>query len=334
MKLPDELPETMRAVRVTALGGPDVLAATVLPLPKPEAGEVLIRTAYASINFADIKARRGGHHIRREVPYLPGLDVSGTVAAVGEGVQGLCPGQRVAAATDGGSYAEWVKARAVLTYPLPEGTRDLREVAGVVALMTAYNVLVVKAGLDRGETVLVYAAAGGVGSLVLQLARLRSAGRIIGVVGSTAKVPPAREFGADEVIVSRGDDLSERLSTIAPDGVDVVIDSLGGRYFSAGFAHLAPYGRLVNLGDAAGAPPSLDPSSLHTGNLAVIGYSSGSYRRSRPEGVRLAATRMLEHLAAGDLRVPIGAVHPLEAAADAHRLIESRASTGKILLRP
>lgn len=334
MDTTNERPETMRAVRATALGGPDVLEPHELPLPTLGEGEVLIRTAYASVNFADVKVRRGGHHIRAEVPYLPGLDVSGTVAAVGEGVEGLRPGQQVAAATDGGSYAEWVKARAVLVYPLPEGATDLRRVAGIVAMMTAYNVLIVKAGLQPGETVLIHAAAGGVGTLALQLARLHGAGRVIGVVGSEGKAPIAREFGADDVIVSRGDGLARDLAHVAPDGVDVVVDSVGGPYFTAAFENLAPFGRLVNFGNAAGAAPMLDPSSMHGRNQTVVGYSSGSYRRSRPEGVRLAATRMLEHVAAGDLRVPIGAVHPLEGAADAHRALESRASTGKLLLRP
>ncbi|MCA1791183.1 MAG: alcohol dehydrogenase catalytic domain-containing protein, partial [Thioalkalivibrio sp.] len=182
-----DLPATMRAVRVEALGGPEVLRPAERPLPEIGPGDVLIRAAYAGVNFADVKARRGGHHISRPVPYLPGLDVSGTVVAVGEGVEGLRVGQRVAAATDGGAYAEYVKARAVLTYALPDPDVDLREVAGIVAMMTAYNVLMNKAVLQAGETVLVHAAAGGVGTLLLQLARHAGAGRVLAVVGSDAK---------------------------------------------------------------------------------------------------------------------------------------------------
>lgn len=326
------LPATMRAVRVEALGGPEVLRPAEVPLPEIGEGEVLIRAAYAGVNFADVKARRGGHHIARPVPYLPGLDVSGTVAAVGEGVEGLRVGQRVAVATDGGAYAEYVKARAVLSYPLPDPDVDLREVAGIVAMMTAYNVLMRKAALQADETVLIHAAAGGVGTLLLQLARHAGAGRVLAVVGSDAKTPVAREFGADEVIVSRGEGYGEALDAVAPDGVDVVADGVGGAMFAAAFERLATYGRIVNFGNAAGDPPTLDPSGMHKKNLTVIGYSSGTYRKSRPQGVLRAATRMLELHAEGALRVPIGEVFPLERAADAHRAIESRASTGKLLL--
>lgn len=331
---PGDRPATMRAVQAVALGAPDVLRAATMPLPDIGPGEVLIRTSFASVNFADVKARRGGHHIQAEVPYLPGLDVAGVVAAVGEGVEHLSPGDRVAAATDGGAYAEWVKARGVLAYRIPDGVAELGQAAGVVALMTAYNVLVVKAGLAPGETVLVHAAAGGVGTLLLQLAGIEGAGRVIGVVGSEEKVAVAHEFGADEVIVSRGEGYAARLAEVAPDGVDVVLDSAGGPFFEAGFARLAPFGRLVNFGNAAGDPPVLDPASMHKKNLAVFGYSSGTYRRSRPDGVRLAASTMLDHLGAGRLRVPVGGVYPLEEAADAHRAIESRQSTGKLLLEP
>lgn len=327
-----DLPATMRAVCVEALGGPEVLRPAQRPLPEIGPGDVLIRAAYAGVNFADVKARKGGHHISRPVPYLPGLDVSGTVVAVGEGVEGLRLGQRVAAATDGGAYAEYVKARAVLAYPLPDPNVDLREVAGIVAMMTAYNVLMRKAALQAGETVLVHAAAGGVGTLLLQLARHAGAGRVLAVVGRDAKARVAREFGADEVIVSRGDGYAEALDAAAPDGVDVVADGVGGPMFSAAFERLATYGRIVNFGNAAGDPPTLDPSGMHKKNLTVIGYSSGTYRKNRPEGVLAAATRMLELHAEGALRVPIGEVFQLEQASDAHRAIESRSSVGKLLL--
>lgn len=328
----DDPPATMRAVRVEALGGPDVLRPAWLPVPTPGPGEVLIRTAYASVNFADVKARRGGHHIQRPVPYLPGLDVSGTVVALGAGVEGIEVGRRVAAATEGGAYAEYVRARADLSYPLPDPDVPLGDVAGIVAMMTAYNVLIVKAGLQEGESVLVHAAAGGVGTLLLQLARHHGAARVVGVVGSDEKAPLARAFGADEAIVSRGEGYGDALDAALPDGPDVVMDAVGGTMFADAFARLATYGRIVNFGNAAGDPAPIDPAGMHKKNLALIGYSSGTYRKSRPEGVRLAATRMLELHAAGAMRVQVGRVYALEEAAEAHRAIESRASTGKLLL--
>ena len=327
------VPRMMRAVQVAELGGPEVLQPAELPIPEIGPGEVLIRTSYASVNFADIKARRGGHHLNRATPYVPGLDVSGVIEEIGAGVEGLAPGQRVAAATDGGSYAEFGKARAALTWTVPEGDVDLRQAAGIVAMMTAYNVLIVKAGLQEGETVVIHAAAGGVGTLLLQLARRYGAGRIIAVVGSDAKIEIAERYGADDVVVTRGEDYADQLDRLAPDGVDVVMDSVGGAYFSATFPRLATYGRIVNFGNAAGNPTAIETAGMHKKNLGVFGYSSGTYRKSRPAGVQGAATAMLEHLAAGDVTVEIGGVYDLVDAAEAHRAIESRTTTGKLLLR-
>ncbi|MFO7545750.1 MAG: zinc-binding dehydrogenase [Trueperaceae bacterium] len=323
----------MNVVVATAFGAPDVLRLEQRPEPAPGLGEVTVRTAFASVNFADVKARRGGHHTGTTVPFVPGLDVAGTVERVGAGVTGLRIGQWVAAATDGGAYAEVVRARAALVFPLTEGV-DPRQAAGVVALMTAYNVLLVKGALQPGETVLVQAAAGGVGSLLLQLAKLHGAGHVIGVVGSTAKVETARRLGADDVLVVRDEDLRPHLTRAAPNGIDVALDSAGGDAFVTAFEALRPFGRIVNFGDAGGTPGPVSVSRMHKQNLTVVGYSSGHYRKHRPEGVRLAAERALAHVAAGELQVEVTRTFPLAAAAEAHRLIESRASTGKLLLAP
>lgn len=323
----------MKAVFARAFGGPEVLELVERPMPTPGPGEVTVRTAYASVNFADVKARRGGHHTGAKPPFVPGLDVSGTVEAIGAGVSGLRVGQWVAAAPDGGAYAEVVRARASLVYPLAEGA-DPRQAAGVVALMTAYNVAIVKGGLQPGETVLVQAAAGGVGSLLVQLAKRYGAARVIGVVGSEAKVAAAQGFGADEVLVVRDEDLRPHLAAAAPDGIDLVLDSAGGDAFHAAFEALRPFGRIVHFGDAGGTPGPVPVSGMHKANLAVFGYSSGHYRKHRPEGVRHAAERALAHVAAGELRVDVTRVFGLADAAEAHRLLESRASTGKLLLEP
>lgn len=323
----------MRAVVAEAFGGPEVLAVVARPVPEPGPGEVTVRTAYASVNFADVKSRRGGHHTGAKPPFVPGLDVAGTVQAVGPGVSGLHVGQWVAAAADGGAYAEVVRARTALVYPLAEGV-DPKQAAGVVALMTAYNVLLGKAALQPGETVLVQAAAGGVGSLLLQLAKLYGAGRVIGVVGSEAKDAVARDFGADEVIVVRNADLRPHLARVAPEGIDVALDTAGGDAFVAALEALRPFGRIVHFGDAGGAPSPVPVAGLHKKNQTIFGYSSGHYRKHRPEGVRKAAERALAHLAAGELKVDVTGVFPLEAAAEAHRRLESRTTTGKLLLEP
>jgi len=323
----------VRAVVARAFGGPEVLEVAERPAPTPGPGEVTVRTAYASVNFADVKSRRGGHHTGAKPPFVPGLDVSGTVEALGEGVAGLQVGQWVAAAPDGGAYAEVVRARAGLVYPLAEGA-DPRQAAGIVALMTAYNVAIVKGGLQPGETVLVQSAAGGVGSLLVQLAKRYGAARVIGVVGSEAKVDVARAFGADDVLVVRDEDLRPHLAAAAPDGVALALDSAGGDALDAAFEALRPFGRIVHFGNAGGTPGPIAVAGMHKTNQAVFGYSSGHYRKHRPEGVRHAAERALAHVAAGELRVEVTRVFGLDEAAEAHRLLESRASTGKLLLQP
>ncbi|HEX7004738.1 MAG TPA: zinc-binding dehydrogenase [Trueperaceae bacterium] len=318
----------MRAVIVREFGGPEVLELTEAPEPSARPGQVLIRPRYVSVNFADVKARRGGHHTTGTPPFIPGLDVAGEVVAVGEGVTGLAPGELVAAATDGGAYAEVVTARAELCFPLTRGA-DLRKAAGVVVLMTAYNVVLGKGHLQEGESVLVHGAAGGVGSVVLQLARRSGAGRIVGVVGSEEKVAVALENGAHEVAVGRGPEVLRSLSG----EFDLILDPVAGEGLAAELELLAPFGRIVVYGNADGHG-TVSSGPLHSGNRTVIGYSSGHYRKHRPDEVRGAAAQMFRLLDAGEIVVPIGRTYPLADAAQAHRHLESRSSTGKLLLEP
>ena len=318
----------MRAIVVSRFGGPEVLRLEEVPEPVAGPGEVLIAPSYISVNFADIKARRGGHHTTGKLPFIPGLDVAGEVVATGEGVTGVETGALVAAATDGGAYAGTVRARSELCFPIPAGT-DARQAAGVVVLMTAYNVLLGKGRLLEGESVLVHGAAGGVGSVVLQLARRFGAGRIVGVVGSPEKVDVARANGAHEVVVGRSPAVIAELSG----EFDLILDPVAGEGLEAELDLLAPFGRLVVYGNAGGHG-SVSTAPLHSGNRTVIGYSSGHYRKHRPLEVREAAVRMFRLLEAGEVTIPIGRTFPLAQAAEAHRFMESRASTGKLLLEP
>lgn len=322
----------MRAIVVEEFGGPEVLELREIEAPQVSHDELLIAPTHISVNFADVKARRGGHHTTGKLPFIPGLDVVGEVLAVGAGVDGFVRGQQVAAATDGGAYAEVVRARSALTFPLGEGT-DPRQAAGVVVLMTAYNVLIAKGGLQEGETVLVHGAAGGVGTVLLQLARRYGAGRVIAIVGSEEKRDVALEYGASEVLVGRGSELIALMREAAPEGIDLILDPVAGEAFSDEIELLAPFGRIVVFGNAGG-DGRVTTGPLHSANRSVIGYSSGHYRRHRPEGVRHAAKAMLELLAAGDIRVPIGRTFSLAQAAEAHRFLESRTSVGKLLLEP
>ena len=324
----------MRTIVVSEFGGPEVLRSMEAPVPTPGAGQVLIQVAATSVNFADIMARLGRYHGGAQPPFVPGLDVAGTITAVGDGVTDLRVGQRVAAFPAGGAYAEQVLADPVLVYPLPDAV-DFETAAAFPTIgITAYNLLHLCGRVAEGETVLVHAAAGGVGTTAVQMARLLSAGCVLGTVGDDAKAALVRELGADAVINYRREDIAERVRALTDGkGADVILDSVAGPVFAASQACLAPFGRHLVFGQASGEPGQV-PSNLYGQNQAVIGYSTGSYRRARPAALRPAALQVLDWLTEGRLRLVIARRFPLGEVAEAHRFVESRASTGKVLLLP
>jgi NADPH:quinone reductase len=250
-------------------------------------------------------------------------------------VSGLEVGQRVAAFPAGGSYAEQVLADPALVYALPEGVDFDTAAAFPTIGVTAYNLLTLVGRLSAGETVLVHAAGGGVGTTAIQMARRLGAGKVIGTVGDDAKVALVHELGADEVINYRAEDFAARVRDLTGgNGADVILDSVAGPTFEASLSCLAPFGRLVVFGQASGEPGVARSADLYGLNRAVLGYSTGGYRRLRPAALRPAAEAVLHLLAGGEIRFVVGGRYPLAEAADAHRLLESRQSTGKILLVP
>lgn len=322
----------MKAIVVEQNGPPEHLHYREVPDPSPQPDEVLVRTTLTSLNYADVQARRGGYEAGAPPPFIPGLDAVGVVEVVGTKVTGLKPGQRVVVFASGGSYAEKVLAKAVLTYPVPDDLSD-EAVSGLTALVTAYNILTWAGRLQSNETVLVHAAAGGVGSLAVQMAKALGAGLVIGTVGHPAKAEFVRRLGADEVMGYEG--FAEQvLERTQQKGADLILDSVAGEVFSQGMRCLAPFGRLVVYGHASGQAGSFETRPLHRQTKAVIGYSSGHYRRSRPELLRPTVEAVLALLQSGQIRLHVGARYSLEQAAQAHALMESRQSTGKILLYP
>lgn len=323
----------MHAIVADALGGPEVLNYRELPDPKPGPGQLLIGTRLTGVNFADIMARQGRYHGGAEPPFVPGLDCVGTVEALGDGVEAFAVGDRVAAFPAGGSYATQAVADARLTYSLPGGLAD-ETGAGLTVLVTAYNVLTLAGRLAPGETVLVHAAAGGVGHTAIQLARALGAGLVIGVVGSVEKAAVARAAGADHTVVRHEEDFVSRVLDLTDGGADLILDSVAGETLVRGLACLAPFGRLVVYGQASGEPAQIPSSALHKENRAVIGYSSGNYRRHRAERLRPAVEAAFGHALDGQIRLLVGARYALQDAREAHVLLESGRSIGKILLAP
>ncbi len=322
----------MKSILISEYGGSEVLTYRDLPIPEPSVGQVRIKTAFTSVNFADIKRRRGG---ASQLPFTPGLDASGVVDAVGDNVDDFEVGQRVAAYVAAGSYAEYVLAEAELCYPLPDAV-SFEQGAGIGILMTAYNVLTNAGRFRTGESVLVHAGAGGVGSTLVQLARALGAERIFATVGSDEKADIAARMGANEVINYRERSFDEVINEKTDgEGVDLILDSVAGPNAERGLNCLADFGRLVIYGHTGeGGAASISSKLLHRSNRAVIGYSSGGYRKSRPEVLRGVARKGLELLSSRNVNILIGERFKLEDAAAAHDWVESRRSVGKVLLEP
>lgn len=315
----------MRAITIPEFGEAEVLRFDGVDIPEPGPGQVSIDVAYAGANFAEVLYRRGVVDVPR--PFVPGIEVSGRVRAVGPDVDGLRIGQPVAALTivDSGGYAEVVVTSATLVVPLDGGDLDLSVAAALPSnSTTAFLVLDRVARIEPGESVLVHAAAGGVGSQLGQAARLLGADRVVGTVGTPAKVDTARRFGYDEVLVR------DRLD---PTGeFDVVVDMVGGPSRRAGLDRLAPMGRLIVMGNASGAPDvSVSANELWFTNKTVSGFNLAAFSAAHPEQAGAALRRAVTAAVRGDLRVEVE-TRPWEQVVDVHRRIETGATTGKIVL--
>jgi NADPH:quinone reductase len=325
----------MHAIFVTKHGPPDVLELMDAPMPEPGPGQVRIKVAATTVNFADIQQRRGGYTLAATVPFIPGLEFAGTVDKLGPGALGFEVGQRVAAHADGGSYTQYGISRAVGVFALPDAI-DWHVAACFPSVgTTAFNLLTLAGRMQPGDTVLIHAAAGGVGSTAVQLARVLGAANIIGTVGSAEKAQLILGLGADAAINYREEDLVERVRELTKGaGADVILDGVGQDTFESSVASLAPFGRLVAFGQSSGPPPPVGFGPIYGENKAIIGYSTGGRRRSRPEELRAPGQAVLRLLAQGRWKPVICAQFPLDQAADAQRLVESRGSTGKVILTP
>lgn len=322
----------MRAVEFQEYGGPEVLRVVRTAAPEPGPGQVTVETVWAGVNFADVKARADGYRVA-SLPYRPGLEVSGRVRAVGDGVEGLRAGQEVAALVDGGGYAEVVLAEAARVFPLPDGL-DLRTAATLPTVLPTAHALVHEVGrLRAGESVLVHGAAGGVGTAVGQLARAAGAGAVYGVASSDAKADYALKYGYDEVFRPDTFETDVRRAT-GGRGVDLVLDPVGGDTLRRGLEALAVFGRLVSFGNAGGAEPwQAGQNELYARGRSVGGFSVLALAQSAPDALRALTERALRTVRDGRVVLPVTAEFPLSDAAGAHRLIGGRTSTGKLLLR-
>ncbi len=321
----------MQAIRIHETGGPEVMLLEEVETPVPGQGEVLIKVAAAGVNYADLAQRQGAYLTRTRTPMTPGFEVAGTIAALGPGVSVPAVGTRVIAFVNGG-YAEYAVASTSTIIPIPENLDFAHAAAFAVQGLTAYQALCESGRLQAGESVLVQAAAGGVGTLAVQLARLMGAGKVIGTASNEQKLDLVRRLGADAAINYTQDDWVEQVKKASGGrGVDVVLEVVGGAIADQCLQCLAPFGRMVIIGAASGQRAQFSAIQLMYKNLSVVGYWLSAWM-SRPDRIAAATVELMQYLATGTLQIIVGQTFPLAEAAEAHRAIAARRTTGKVVL--
>jgi NADPH2:quinone reductase len=322
----------MKAVRVHEFGGTEALRYEDAPVPEPGEGEVRVKIEAAGLNFIDIYHRTGSYP--GKPPITPGVEAAGIVDAIGPGVTLVKPGDRVAYAMQQGAYAEFAVVPAWQLVPVPDQISAQQAAAVLLQGMTAYYLSHSTYPLDQDDTALIHAAAGGVGHLLVQLAKQRGS-RIIATVSTEEKVALSRAAGAHEVILYTQKDFEEETKRLTGGrGVDVVYDSVGKDTFSKSLNCLRPRGYLVLYGQSSGAVEPMDPQVLNTkGSLFLTRPSLGHYTATREELLK-RATDLFNLMIDGKLEVRIDKTYPLSQAAEAHQYMESRKTKGKVLLLP
>jgi NADPH2:quinone reductase len=322
----------MKAAQVTEYGGRDVLEVEDVEKPEPGPGEVRIDVEAAGLNFADIMQRRGHYHGGPEAPYIPGLEVAGAIDATGDGV-GRDEGEEVIAMTGGAAFAEYAIADAAGLLNIPEGL-SYEEAAGFpVQFLTAQNCLHEWGGLEEGDSVLIHAAAGGVGTAAVQLARETGA-EIYGTASTQEKLDKAESLGCDHPINYEENDFVEEVKETSDHGVDLVLDGIGGDTTERSLDALKHFGRMVVYGAASGYPGELQTDDLLFGNYEIIGYHLGRAMQLKPMKVMAAVGELSNMLEDGRLEVQFDQSFDLEDVADAMEYVESRQSMGKVVIIP
>jgi len=322
----------MKAIQVKQVGGPDAMEVVELSVPQPKANEVVVKLAAAGVNFIDVYVREGRY--KAPLPLVPGQEGAGVVTALGSNVKLVKLGDRVAWASILGAYAEYAAVPADRLVVIPNGVTDEQAAAVMLQGMTAHYLSHDTYPLKRGETALIHAAAGGVGLLLVQMAH-NIVARVIATVSTEEKAKLARAAGADEVILYTQTDFETDTKRLTGGkGVDVVYDSVGKTTFDKGLNILRPRGMMVLFGGSSGAVPPFDPMILNQkGSLFLTRPTLGHYTSTREELVERAGA-VFGMIAAGKLKLRIEHTYPLAEAPRAHRDLEGRKTTGKLLLIP
>jgi NADPH:quinone reductase len=321
----------MKGIQINQTGGPEELVYTEMPLPEPGSDEVRMKIDAAGVNFVDIYVRKGQYP--QAPPFVPGLEAAGIVDSVGSGVSNFTTGDRVAYAMQLGSYAEYTVVPAWKLAKLPDGIDTKSGAAVMLQGMTAHYLAASTYALKPGDTALVHAAAGGVGRLLVQVAKIKGA-RVFAVVSTEEKALLARQAGADEIFIVGTVDFREECRRLVPDGIDVVYDSVGFDTFERSLDCLKPRGMMALYGQASGPVPPQDLQILNNkGSLFLTRPSLMHYAQTREEIAERTAD-LFRWIKTGKLEIKIDQEFPLADAAEAHRYLEARKTKGKVLLIP
>ena len=322
----------MKAVFIEHTGGPEVLKYGDLPTPQPATGQAVVRVAATGVNFIDTYHRTGLYKI--PLPAILGSEGAGTVEAVGEGVTGVKPGDRVAWAMARGSYAEFAAVPAHVLIHIPDSVDFTEAAAAMLQGMTAHYLTHSTFPLKAGQVALIHAAAGGTGGLMVQMAKMLGA-RVIGTAGSAEKAKIARQDGADEVILYREHDFAEETRRLTGGaGVDVVYDSVGASTFAKSIDCLKPRGMMVAFGNASGPIPPIEPLTLSQKGSLFLTRPSLQHYLLTPQELEWRASDVLGWIQEKKLSLRIGHIYKLSEAAEAHRDLEGRKTVGKLILTP
>ncbi len=318
----------MRAMQITAYNTP--LSLQDVPMPAPEAGEVLVKVETCGLNFADLLSIKGTYQEKPALPYAPGMELAGEITALGAGVDHLAVGQRIAAYTGQGGLGEYVAIPAEICVPIPDEMNAVDAAAFLIAYGTSHVALDYKAQLKPGERLLVLGASGGVGLTAVELGKLMGA-EVIACARGADKLEICRKAGADHLINSETDDIREIVKSLG--GADVVYDPIGGDQFKAAMRACNPEARILPLGFASGEVPQIPANILLVKNLTVLGLYWGGYARINPSVLTDSFKTLFDWYVAGKVKPHVSHVLPLDQANEALELLRGRKATGKVVVQ-
>lgn len=326
----------MKKIIVNEFGGPEKLTLQDVPVPSAGDGQIVIKVEASGVNFADGLQRQNKNVVPTSLPYLPGYEVAGTVTELGKGVENISLGDRVVAMLpNSGGYAEYAVTPSYLAAVIPATISVQESLALQVQGLTAYLMLKDGAKLQAGQTVLIHSAAGGVGTLLVQIAKQMGAGKVIAAASNAEKLEVAKSLGADELINYTESNWAQKVKdATGGKGVDLILSATGGEILRNSFSCLAPFGRLIIYGSSSGSTSIEEPFSLFAMTNNILQFFGLASYFEKPDLMHEAYQYLFSLAAIGKLKVHIGQTFPLKDAVEAHRQMENRKTTGKIVLIP